>query len=107
MCVLCFEIMVFEILIIHATIANLYCVSVENFAQFVVIGKVYVSTRLRKLRAMFVLMFLHAIRGGLNQMILRCLFLRDCCVTDKLGTYMKPHLKHCISHCIMSNFPAE
>ena len=37
------------------------------------IGKC-VSTSLRKLRAMFVLTFL--LNGGLNQMMLRCLFLR-------------------------------
>ena len=37
-----------------------------------------VSTRLRKLRATFVLTFL--LNRGLKQMMLRCLFLRDCCV---------------------------
>ena len=37
MCVLCFEIYV-----IHATVANLNCASVENFVQFVASGKVCV-----------------------------------------------------------------
>jgi hypothetical protein len=40
------------------------------------IGKC-LSIRLRKLRPMLVLTFL--LKGGLNQMMLRCLFLRGCC----------------------------
>ena len=52
--------------VIHATVANLNCVLVENFVQFVA---KCLSTRLKKLRARFVLMFL--LDGELNQMILR------------------------------------
>ena len=48
-----------------------------------------VSTRLRKLRAMFVLMFL--LNGGPNQMMLRCLFLRCLCVS--CGMYSSLWLK--------------
>ena len=62
----------------YATVTDLNCVPIENVVQPKPAGKC-VSTRLRKLRAMFVLTFL--LTGGLNQMMLRCLFLRGCCVT--------------------------
>ena len=48
-----------------------------------------VSTRLRKLRAIFVLTFLQ--NGGLNQMMLRCLFLR--CLRVSCGMYSSLWLK--------------
>ena len=47
------------------------------------------STRWRKLRAMFALTFL--LKGGLNQMTLRCLFLRGRCVS--CGVYSSLWLK--------------
>ena len=52
------------------------------------IGKC-VCTSLRKLRAMFVLTFL--LNGGLNQMMLRYLFPRGCCIT--CGMYSSLWLK--------------
>ena len=69
--VLCFEIM---FLTIHATVANLNSVSVENFVQFVASGKVCVH-EVEKI-ACDVCLNVFA-RGGLNQMKERCLFLRE------------------------------
>ena len=67
---------------------QLYITDLENLCNLLPIGK-YVSTCFRKLRAMFVLTFL--LNGGLNQMMLRCLFLRGCCV--RCGMYSSLWLK--------------
>ena len=67
--------------VIHATVANLNCVSVENFVQFVASGKVCVHEVEKFACDVCLNVFLFLLNGGLNQMILRCLFLRDWCVT--------------------------
>ena len=54
------------------------CDSVENFVQFVASGIVCVP-KVEKV-ACDVCLNVFA-KSGLNQMILRCLFLRDCCAT--------------------------
>jgi hypothetical protein len=55
--------------IVHATIADLNCVSVKNFVKFVVRWKMFVN-QAEKLRPMLVLTLL--LKGGINQMMLRC-----------------------------------
>ena len=64
--------------VFHATEQTLTVFRLKILCNLWPAGKC-VSTRLRKLRAMFVLTFL--LKRGLNQMMLRCLFLRDWCVT--------------------------
>jgi hypothetical protein len=62
--------------IVHATIADLNCVSVENFVKFVLRRKIFVN-QAEKIASMLILTLL--LKGGLNQMMLHCPFLRGCC----------------------------
>ncbi len=65
------------------------------------LGGKCLSIRHRKLPAMFVLTFL--LNGGLNQMILRCLFLRVCCgdITQWFGNIKEKHRHSFISFDIV------
>ncbi len=63
--------------IVHAAITDLVTVFLLKVLCSLWLGGKCLSIRHRKLRAMFVLTFL--LNGALNQMILRCLFLRVFC----------------------------
>ena len=60
--------------VIHATVAYLDGIAVEDFSKLVVFRKVFVYWRVRNLCPKLVLTFL--LNGGLYQRMFRCLFLR-------------------------------
>ena len=65
--------------IVHATIADLNCVSVKNFVKFVVRWKMFVN-QAEKLRPMLVLTLL--LKGGLNQGAVYMKHPRSQCLTS-------------------------
>ena len=68
------------------------------------IGKC-VSTSLRKLRAVLVLTFL--LNGGLNQMMLRGLFLRGCCATCGMYSMLVAEVAICPSAFTTCKFTSK